>query len=75
MNFQTKIGFRIKEIRTMKGMTQEDVAFKADIDRTFMNHVERGKRNISINTLEKITNALTVSLKDFFDAELFIVTV
>jgi transcriptional regulator with XRE-family HTH domain len=54
MNIQTKIGLRIKEIRTEKNLTQEAVAFKAEIDRTFMNHVENGKRNVSIQTLEKI---------------------
>ena len=54
MNIQTTIGLRIKEIRTEKNLTQEAVAFKAEIDRTFMNHVENGKRNVSVETLEKI---------------------
>ena len=54
MNIQTTIGLRIKEIRTEKNLTQEAVAFKAEIDRTFMNHVENGKRNVSVETLEKV---------------------
>jgi transcriptional regulator with XRE-family HTH domain len=51
MDIKTKIGLRIKEIRTEKELTQEAVAFKAEIDRKFMNHVENGKRNVSAGTL------------------------
>ena len=72
MDIKTKIGLRIKELRIERNLTQEAVAFKAEIDRTFMNHVENGKRNISIDTLEKIIcNGLETSLKDFFNAESF----
>lgn len=72
MDIKTKIGLRIKEIRTEKELTQEAVAFKAEIDRTFMNHVENGKRNVSIETLEKLVcNGLEVNFKEFFEAELF----
>ena len=72
MDIKTRIGLRIKELRTEKNLTQEAVAFKAEIDRTFMNHVENGKRNISIDTLEKvICNGLETSLKDFFSTEGF----
>ena len=72
MDIKTKIGLRIKEIRTEKELTQEAVAFKAEIDRTFMNHVENGRRNVSVQSLEKIINGLDVSFKEFFgDDDLF----
>jgi transcriptional regulator with XRE-family HTH domain len=72
MNIQTTIGLRIKELRTEKNLTQEAVAFKAEIDRTFMNHVENGKRNVSIETLEKIIcHGFEISIQDFFCNELF----
>jgi transcriptional regulator with XRE-family HTH domain len=72
MDIQVKIGQRIKEIRTEKILTQEAVAFKAEIDRTFMNHVENGKRNLSIETLEKvICNGLEITFREFFDHEIF----
>lgn len=72
MNIQTTIGLRIKEIRTEKNLTQEAVAFKAEIDRTFMNHVENGKRNVSIETLEKIIcNGLDMNFKEFFNNKIF----
>ena len=69
MDIKTKIGLRIKEIRTEKELTQEAVAFKAEIDRTFMNHVENGRRNVSVQSLEKIINGLEVSFKEFFGDE------
>ncbi len=72
MDMKTKIGLRIKELRTEKNLTQEAVAWKAEVDRTFMNHVENGKRNVSIETLEKIIcTGLEVPFKEFFDNEVF----
>jgi transcriptional regulator with XRE-family HTH domain len=72
MDIKVKIGLRIKELRTDKNLTQEEVAWKAEVDRTFMNHVENGKRNVSIDTLTKIIcNGLETNLKDFFSSEIF----
>ena len=72
MDIKAKIGVRIKELRISKNLTQEAVAFKAEIDRTFMNHVENGRRNISVETLEKIIVAgLESSFKEFFEEEIF----
>ena len=72
MEIQEIIGARIKELRTEKNLTQEAVAWKSDLDRTFMNHVENGKRNVSIQSLEKIiVHGLESSFKDFFSAESF----
>lgn len=72
MDIKTKIGLRIKELRTDKNLTQEAVAFKAEVDRTFMNHVENGKRNASIDTLTKIIcNGLDTNFKEFFNSDLF----
>lgn len=69
---KAKIGMRIKELRTEKNLTQEAVAWNAEVDRTFMNHVENGKRNVSIDTLSKIIcNGLEMSFKDFFNNEMF----
>ena len=72
MDIQAKIGLRIKELRTEKYLTQEAVAFRAEIDRTFMNHVENGKRNLSVETLEKvICNGLEISFQEFFESDVF----
>ena len=71
MDIKTKIGLRIKEIRTEKNLTQEAVAWKSEVDRSFMNHVENGRRNISIESLEKIMTGLEVPIKEFFNSEIF----
>jgi transcriptional regulator with XRE-family HTH domain len=71
MDIKVKIGLRIKELRTQKSLTQEAIAWKSEVDRTFMNHVENGKRNISIESLEKIILGLETTPKDFFNADLF----
>ena len=72
MDIQIKIGQRIKDIRIEKNLTQEAIAFKAEIDRTFMNQVENGKRNLSVETLEKvICHGLEISFKEFFETDVF----
>lgn len=71
MDIKTKIGLRIKEIRTEKNLTQEAVAWKSEVDRSFMNHVENGRRNVSVESLEKVFSGLEVSIKEFFDSEIF----
>jgi transcriptional regulator with XRE-family HTH domain len=71
MDIKTKIGLRIKELRTQKNLTQEAVAWKAEVDRTFMNHVENGRRNISVESLEKVIAGLETNIKDFFNSDLF----
>jgi transcriptional regulator with XRE-family HTH domain len=67
MSVKSKIGLRIKELRRQKGLSQEALAHIAELDRTYINSVENGKRNISILNIEKIANALEVSLKKFFN--------
>lgn len=71
MSVKAKIGSRIKEIRGQKGLSQEALAHLANLDRTYINSVENGKRNISILNIEKIANALEVSLRDFFNHKSF----
>lgn len=61
-----KVGNRIKELRKIEGISQEKLAFKAELDRTYVAGVESGKRNLSIKSLEKILKALDVSFADFF---------
>ncbi|GAA4336155.1 hypothetical protein GCM10023149_44710 [Mucilaginibacter gynuensis] len=71
MDIRKKIGLRIKEYRTNLKLTQEALAFKAEIDKTYVNEVENGKRNVSVINLEKIICALDATVRDFFDSEVF----
>lgn len=71
MDIKQKIGKRIKELRAIKGFSQEELAARADIDRTYVNSVENGRRNISIINIEKIAKALKTDLASFFDEQKF----
>lgn len=71
MNIKTKIGLRIKELRANRKISQEKLAELADLDRTYINSVENGRRNISIENIEKISVALQVALQEFFKDQKF----
>ncbi|HEY5325433.1 MAG TPA: helix-turn-helix transcriptional regulator [Mucilaginibacter sp.] len=71
MDIRKKIGQRIKEYRTNLKLTQQALAFKAEIDNTYINEVENGKRNVSVINLEKIIVALQTNVRDFFDSPVF----
>lgn len=62
-----KVGSRIRSLRNSLGLSQEKLAPKAGIDRTYLAGIESGKRNATITSLEKIVLALDISLSDFFD--------
>lgn len=68
---QKQIGKRIREIRLSKKLSQEDCALNCNLNRTYFGSVERGERNISIINLNKICLSLNVSLKEFFDSNIF----
>ena len=57
------VGARIRTIRLSQNISQEKLALKAELDRTYLASVER---NISIVNLEKIINALEISFEEFF---------
>ena len=71
MEIKSKIGNRIKELRDIKQMSQKDLAYSADLDRSYIASVENGKRNISIVNIEKIAIALGTTMKIFFEDETF----
>ena len=67
MDIRIKVGKRVKELRNRLGISQEELADLANLDRTYITSVECGKRNISILNIEKLSIALKVTLKEFFD--------
>ena len=71
MDIKEKIGLRVKQLRKKAGLSQEALALKAGIDRTYVNSVENGKRNVSIMNINKIAKALNISLSNLFDSEIF----
>jgi transcriptional regulator with XRE-family HTH domain len=66
MDVKSKVGKRIREIREIGNMSQKDLAYSSDLDRSYIASVESGQRNISIVNLEKIANSLGVTLSELF---------
>lgn len=71
MDIKIKVGNRIRSLRKKLEISQEGLANKAEIDRTYMTDVENGKRNISIENLLKIIVALDATFFEFFNSEEF----
>ncbi len=67
MDIRVTIGLQIKKFRQDLKLTQEKLAFKAEVDKTYVNEVENGKRNVSVVNLEKIIRALDLSFEKFFE--------
>lgn len=59
-----RIGKNVKKLREKKGITQEKLAFEANLNRAYIGYIERGERNPSTDTLAKLAKGLKVSLKD-----------
>ena len=66
-SLKEKLGARIQQIRKSKKLTQEKLAEAIGLDTPNLSNIERGKRFVSAETLEKIINALDVSEKELFD--------
>lgn len=65
-DFTKAVGERVRYFRNKKGMTQEKLAECASVHLTFISQVELGKKNISLESLYNICQALDVSLQEFF---------
>lgn len=59
-----KIGKSIRKIREEKEITQEQLALEAGLNRAYIGYIERGERNPTLKTLEKIAKILKVSTKE-----------
>jgi transcriptional regulator with XRE-family HTH domain len=57
---------KVKQLRLEKGWSQEELAKRADLHRTYIGSIERHERNVSLLNIERIANALETDIKDFF---------
>ena len=62
-----KLGQRIKQLRAVLQLTQENLAFKVGVDRSYMGFVERGEKNPTLLTMIKIAKALKIPVKELFE--------
>ena len=61
-----RFGFAVKERREELGLTQEDLAERAGIHRTYLSDVERGSRNLSLVNIERLAAALSLRMSELF---------
>ena len=67
MEILQHFGIRIKTLRQERGLSQEKLAERADLHRTYINLVESGKRNISLKNIYRLSKALGVSVNELFE--------
>jgi len=61
-----KFGNRVRELRKARGLSQEELAGKADLHFTYVGAVERGERNLSLKAIQKIAHGLGVNISELF---------
>lgn len=64
MSLQINLGIAILQLRKLQGLSQERLALEADIDRRYMSDVENGKRNISLDIIERIASRLGIEVSE-----------
>ncbi len=71
MNVKIKLGNRIKALRELNNLSQKDLSYACDLDRSYIASIENGQRNVSIINIEKIAAALNITLQEFFNENEF----
>ncbi len=71
MNIQEKFGNKVKSLREQKGISIEHLANNSNVDRNYISDIEKGKRNVSIEVIEKIMTGLDTDLATFFNDKNF----
>ena len=66
MDLKQQIGARIKEIRTKRGITQDQLSELMEINPKYLSSIERGKENPTLNTLTNLARSLDVNLDEIF---------
>lgn len=64
---EVRFGHRIKELRVKQRISQEELAFRCGLSKNYISDVERGTRNISLKSIEKISKGFSVNIKELFD--------
>lgn len=61
-----RLGQRIKQLRKERSLTQEDLAFEAGVDRSYMGFIERGEKNATLSRFISICRKLKITLAELF---------
>ncbi len=66
MDIRSRFGITIRKIRLEKGFSQEILALRANLHRTYISDIERGERNVSLDNIHKLAMALGITLEFLF---------
>ena len=66
MDIKKRLGENLRRLRKLQNLSQEKLALKAEIDRTYLPSIEKGERNVSIEILDKLARALNIDISEFF---------
>ncbi len=66
MDILVSIGRRIQSIREKKGLTQEQLEEKTGINTKYISAIERGQKNVTVKTLDKLAKGLNIELYEIF---------
>ncbi|QQS59269.1 helix-turn-helix transcriptional regulator [Candidatus Peregrinibacteria bacterium] len=61
-----QFGRKVREERLKQGLSQEELASKAGVHRTYIGMIERAEKNITLENIEKIAKALEIKISNFF---------
>lgn len=59
-------GVQVRRIRIEKNISQEELGFRSGLSKNYISDVERGSRNVSLQTIEKIARGLEIPIKELF---------
>jgi len=60
-------GQRLRELRKEQGLSQEQLAFRAGLHRTYVGGIERGERNVTLKNIQRLAHALGVDISVLFE--------
>ena len=66
-DIRKRFGFALKHWRYQIGISQEELAWRAGLHRSYVADIERGARNASLQTIEKLAEGLKISLSELFE--------
>ncbi|SEG15410.1 helix-turn-helix domain-containing protein [Algoriphagus boritolerans] len=67
MNSKEQFGNKLTELRKGRNLTQVQLAERSGLDRPYISGIEQGKRNVSLEVIAKLAQALEIEIKTFFE--------
>jgi transcriptional regulator with XRE-family HTH domain len=65
-DIRVRFGRRLRQLRLERRLSQEELAFRAGLHRTYVSSAERGERNVALVNLERLAKALNVDIRELF---------